>query len=62
VGIDVSKAKLDVTVLGDKRASRDTNDRKGFSSLITRMRQLNPAVIVVEATGGYEEAVVLALF
>jgi transposase len=62
VGIDVSKDKLDVAVLGQKTVTQTANTKKGIAKLVREMRELNPKLIVVEATGGYEEALVLALF
>lgn len=62
VGIDVAKDWLDVAVLGEKRTRQSANTKKGIRELVWWMSQLQPKLIVVEATGGYEEAVVLALF
>ena len=62
VGIDVSKDKLDVAVLGKKAIEQFANTKKGIAKLVQYSRQLEPNLIVVEATGGYEEALVLALF
>jgi len=62
VGIDVSKDILDVAILGEKRVNQYTNTRAGIKDLIKKMSQVTPALIVVEATGGYERAVVLGLF
>ena len=62
VGIDVAKDRLDVAVLGEKTISEATNSKRGISALVKRMCQLDPKLIVVEATGGYEEALVLSLF
>ena len=62
VGIDVAKDKLDVAVLGQKATSEAFNTKKGITALVKKMCQLNPKLIVVEATGGYEEALVLSLF
>ena len=62
VGIDVSKDRLDVAVLGEKQIIQVTNTKKGIAELAKRMLQLSPKLIVVEATGGYEEALVLGLF
>jgi len=62
VGIDVAKDKLDVAVLGEKAASEAMNTKRGISALVKKMCQLNPKLIVVEATGGYEEELVLSLF
>lgn len=62
VGIDVAKDKLDVAVLGQKTTSEAFNTKKGIAALVKKMCRLNPKLIVVEATGGYEEALVLRLF
>ena len=62
IGIDVSKDKLDVAVLGEAKVSQVSNDGKGIASLIRKMQKLAPNLIVVEATGGYQRAVVDALF
>jgi transposase len=62
VGIDVAKDKLDVAVLGQKATSEAFNTKRGITALVKKMYQLKPKLIVVEATGGYEEALVLSLF
>jgi transposase len=62
VGIDVAKEKLDIAVLGETKASQVTNDEKGITSLVKKMQKLSPDLIVVEATGGYQRAVVLGLY
>jgi transposase len=62
VGIDVSKDKLDVAVLGRKPIELFASTKRGIASLIRAMKECKPKLIVVEATGGYEECLVLALF
>jgi transposase len=62
VGIDMSKDWFDVAVLGEKRTKQFTNTKKGIRDLVRWMGQFQPQLIVVEATGGYEEALVLGLF
>jgi transposase len=62
VGIDVSKDKLDIAVLGERKASQVWNDEKGIEELAGQMRGLEPELIVVEATGGYQRCVVDGLF
>jgi transposase len=62
VGIDVSKDRLDVAVLGEKNTIQFANTKRGIARLVQQMQVLQPKLIVVEATGGYEEALVLALF
>lgn len=61
VGIDVSKARLDVAELGGGVWQAD-NAPKGIAHLVKQMAELHPELIVVEATGGYQRAVVEALF
>src|SRR5687767_553654 len=61
VGIDVSKARLDVAELeGDVWQEGNTPD--GIAHLVHRMQDFQPELIVVEATGGYQRSVVDALF
>jgi transposase len=62
VGIDVSKETLDVAVLGKKSVEQFANTKKGIARLVRHLKQVPLRLIVVEATGGYEEALVLALF
>jgi len=62
VGIDVSKDWFDVAILGPKGRKQFANMKRGIGKLVKWMRTLQPQLIVVEATGGYEEALVLALF
>lgn len=62
VGIDVSKDKLDVAIWGEKNHLETPNTKKGITKLVQQLLALKPKLIVVEATGGYEAVVVLALF
>jgi len=62
VGIDVAKDKLDVAVLGEKQEEQLDNIREGINDLVQQMVELQPELIVVEATGGYQRNVVEALF
>jgi transposase len=62
VGIDVSKAKLDVAVLGEKQTWQVENTKEGIQKLVQGMQKACPELIVVEATGGYQRNVVEALF
>lgn len=62
VGIDVSKDWLDVAVMGEKAIVQIANTKRGVTKLILRMRKLKPKMIVVEATGGYEEELVYGLY
>ena len=62
VGIDVSKDRLDGAVLGKKQPWQVDNAPAGIQELVEQMTDLQPELIVVEATGGYQRAVVEALF
>jgi transposase len=61
VGIDVSKESLDVAVRPRAERLRVNNDDKGHAELCKRLAKLRPERIVLEATGGYEQAIVQAL-
>ena len=61
VGIDVSKAQLDVAVRPSGETWTVAHDEAGLSGLVARLHTLAPALIVVEATGGWEVALVGAL-
>jgi len=60
VGIDVAKATLDVAVT-DRPAQTFAQDEAGLRALVQYLHPLRPALIVLEATGGYETAAVSAL-
>src|SRR5512138_2105136 len=62
VGIDVSKDRLDVAVLDENREKQVSNTQAGIAELVAWMLALQPELIVVEATGGYQRSVVEALF
>jgi transposase len=53
VGIDVSKATLDVA-MGDDKPFQVSNSREGLDQLLPRLRSRTVALIVLEATGGLE--------
>ncbi len=61
VGIDVSKATLDIASLPDAETWTVTNDDGGLAELLPRLVTLRPTLIVLEATGGFESAAVAAL-
>jgi len=61
VGIDVSKAWLDVAVYEQKAGWRVSNDDAGISGLVKRLKKLKPKLIVLEPTGGFEMLVVAEL-
>src|SRR2546426_3608151 len=51
VGIDVSKAQLDVAFRPEGRVSVP-NDEGGCAQVLERLRAVPPTLVVVEATGG----------
>lgn len=61
VGIDVSKATLDVAVLPTAETWRAANDPDGIDALVARIVGLAPALVVLEATGRYEAPAASAL-
>ncbi|MBV8493431.1 MAG: IS110 family transposase [Alphaproteobacteria bacterium] len=61
VGIDVSKGRLDVHVRPLGIGFSVSNEAAGYAALIARLQPLRTTRIVLEATGGYERALWLAL-
>jgi len=61
VGIDVSKATLDVAVLPDGESWTVANDDHGLTELLPRLGALAPTLVVLEATGGFELLAALTL-
>lgn len=61
-GVDVSKAFLDVAVHGEKTVKRFTNDGAGFAQMAAWLGPWNLQQVVLEATGGYEQAVLDGLY
>lgn len=60
-GIDVSKDELELAFHGQKRTQRFANDEAGIADLTEAVRANAPHRLALEATGGYERAVVAAL-
>jgi transposase len=61
VGIDVASNRLDVHVRPSGDRFTLPNEETGQRELVTRLQQLAPGLIVLEATGGYELSVTAAL-
>jgi transposase len=53
VGIDVSKAQLDLALRPEGRFSAP-NDEAGFAQVLERLSAVRPTLVVLEATGGLE--------
>lgn len=61
LGIDVSQEVLDVHVRPDRTACSFANTPEGIAALLAWVQPLGPTLIVLEASGGYESAVLTAL-
>lgn len=64
IGVDVGKAKLDIYIRTEK-GQREclVNAPRGFARLVAILqKQSKPAWVICEATGGYEKALVRALW
>src|SRR5215213_9630377 len=60
-GIDVSKDRLDVLLLPDRRCFSVTNNAAGWTELMKQIRGLAITAIGIEPSGGYERGVIRAL-
>ena len=54
VGIDVSKSTLDVCIEPAVQTLHVAYDEAGIKQIAVRLKEVNPALIVMEATGGLE--------
>lgn len=61
IGIDVSKALLDVASAPGGQTWSVPNGAQGMQDLVRRLQELKPTLIVLEATGGLERRAVAAL-
>ena len=61
VGIDVAQDQLEVHVRPTAESWRVATDETALAGLVERLRALRPLLIVLEATGGYETMVAVAL-
>ena len=61
VGIDVAKATLDVAIGSDGEMVQVENSEAGIAQLVKRLAEAAPALVVLEATGGYESLVAAAV-
>ena len=57
-GIDISKTRLDLATFPATSEASFSNTEKGFAELVAFIAQIGVAGIAVEATGGYEQALV----
>jgi transposase len=61
VGIDVSKAHLDIAVRPSEERWQVDNTVEGIEQLVKKLSEMKPTLIVMEATGGLEVAGASAL-
>ena len=61
VGIDVSKARLDVWMSSAQAVWSVPNDEAGVDALVARLIPLAPTLVVLEATGGLQRLLVARL-
>ncbi len=61
VGIDVAKDRLDVHVRPTGESFVVSRDSAGLAMLIERLQTVPPALVVLEATGGFETMVAAAI-
>jgi transposase len=66
-GVDVSKERLEVCVRRGREAKEGehtfgvSNDPAGTQTLLARLAKERPALVILEATGGFERPVAAAL-
>ena len=61
VGIDVAKAQVDVAVRPTDDRWVVPNDEAGSLQLVSQLKALEPALVLLEASGGLELPLVAAL-
>jgi transposase len=60
-GIDVAKSHLELALRPGGAPEQFANTEQGISALVARLQAVAPALVVLEATGGLEAALVAAL-
>lgn len=61
IGIDVSKDTLEIAILGGESSKQIQNSAKAVTKLADHLVELEPELIVLEASGGYEMLALSAL-
>lgn len=61
IGIDVAKGSFDIFLHETKKALSLTNDAAGISECVKLCQQIQPELVVMEATGGYERSIASTL-
>ena len=61
IGIDVSTDRLDIAILPSQGSFAVQRDSGGLDALVERLKALAPELVVLEATGGFEQVVAATL-
>lgn len=61
VGIDVAKDTLDVAVRPTAETWQVANETASISALVEQLETMAPALVILEATGGFEGPLLAAL-
>src|SRR5262245_38378374 len=61
VGIDVAKDTLDIAVRPTAETWQVANEPTGISTLVAQLETMAPALVILEATGGFEGPLLAAL-
>lgn len=61
IGIDVAKERLDIAVRPGEEEWSVANDEEGIGALVSRLQEVGPSLVVLEATGGLEISLTAAL-
>jgi transposase len=61
VGIDVSKDKFDLATTASCKPTQFPNNKRGIQRLVNWLGKQQPTLVVLEASGGYEMALTIAL-
>jgi transposase len=54
VGVDISKENLDIAIATSDRKWQISNNPAGIKKVIEMLKEMNPTLVVFEATGGFE--------
>jgi len=61
VGIDVGKSWLDLAFWESDQVWREANDAAGIAGLVAQLLEVQPQLIAIEASGGYEQGLAQSL-
>jgi transposase len=62
IGIDISKTQMDVAIWDREETWEFHNEAVGWQELVEKAKELNPSLIVIEASGGIEQPIVAELY